>query len=91
MHLLRGGGVDLDAGEVGDAVDVVEGQGHGGLDVRSDPVTGSNRPDRRLLRGSSAARRGRYGKGPKLAQNGKKPRQISAEDKVMMLSYSVFF
>jgi hypothetical protein len=39
-----------------------------------------------LLRGFKATWRGLSGKEPKVAQNGKKPRQISAEDKVMMLS-----
>jgi hypothetical protein len=39
-----------------------------------------------VARGNGGVARDASGKEAKVAQNGKKPRQISAEDKVMMLS-----
>jgi hypothetical protein len=67
-------------------MNVVEGQGHGRLYVPVDPADGSSGSNRWLLGVYVGVARGASGKEPKVAENGKKPRQISAEDKVMMLS-----
>jgi rod shape-determining protein MreB len=68
---------------------VGEGQGHGGRSP-DDPKAGSTGRFGGCLGFSGEVAR-QPGEESKVAQNGKKPRQISAEDKVMMLSYLAFF
>jgi rod shape-determining protein MreB len=68
---------------------VGEGQGHGGRSP-DDPKAGSTGRFGGCLGFSDEVAR-LPGEESKVAQNGKKPRQISAEDKVMMLSYLAFF
>ena len=62
MHVARPRGVDLDAGEVGDALDVVEREGHG-RDGRERRGAGGDADDGAEVAG---------------VRNGGKPRQISA-------------